>query len=395
MSGELEDLLRKYEPVLRRFGSIDNQEDVLKVAYGMIQREVAAEIRDHMLAPEWVQPSEDDLVTLAELMQQEDQEVKWHIDGFLGEGFNHVITAQYKTGKSLLAMNIAGALVDGYDFMGEFRTNTLTEKRVGIWNAEMMKSSFRSYISRLKIQRGDMIATAHFRGLSVDILGDVNARDWTIDWLGRNEVDVWVIDTWGRLCAWSKVSENKNDEVGALLQAVDEIKRAAGVSTTIITAHTGRSDQGEGSERIRGATVVDDWTDVRYLYVKTNRVNGVSPRFLHGEGREVNLDEFEVGIDEATGRLIKKGSANRKQARINDAADEVAKIVMSSPGISGSELRTAITKVGDANAKTAAMNLALEKNLVRREGGGGIGKKVTWFPVSELPTWAKTPGAHS
>lgn len=390
----VEDLMSEFEPLLSRFGSHENQEQVLQTAYDMIVRQIAGEIKDKLLSPPWESPDADDVVTLEELMAQEDQEVTWHIDGFLGEGFNHVITAQYKTGKSLLAMNIAGALVDEYDFLGEYRVRGLKGRRVGIWNAEMMKSSFRSYIKDVKIENTNRIATAHFRGMSVDILNDVKAREWTVEWLKANDVAVWIIDTWGRLCAWCGVSENKNDEVNMLLQRIDEIKKEAGVSTTVITAHTGRSEQNEGSERIRGATVVDDWVDVRFVYTKVQRVKGVSPRFLHGEGREVSIEEFKISLDPETGRLKKDGEVSRKEDRLEAASDEVAAIVSQNPGVSSSELRSAITKVGDANAKTAAMNRALDRNLIRREGGGGIGKAVNWYPVTELPSWAKTPGSN-
>jgi hypothetical protein len=316
------------------------------------------------MAPEWRAPDDNHVMTLEELLACEDEKVTWLVEGMIAESFNHVLTAQYKTGKSTLVMNLARNLADGTDFLRHFSVH-VPEGNIGFWNAEMTKASFTSYIRGMDVQNAGRVHTVHLRGKSMDILNDTRAREWTEKWLRDNQIKVWIIDTWGRLCAWCGVSENKNDEVGLLLAKIDEIKRTVDDSiATVITAHTGRTQHEIGLERVRGATVLDDWADVRLLYVKDAGKEG-EPRFMHGEGRNVYLREFQVSHDGETGELcINYEGGSRASVNMNELVEQIALLVAQNPsGITNSELHAAFINT-DLIDKSRAIKLAVERGMI-------------------------------
>lgn len=219
---------------------------------------------------------------------------RYLVDGICGARHNVIITAQYKAGKTMLLTNLLRSLADGRPFLRK----SVQQRVVGMWSCEMDEIDLiDEYIVPQKVSNVDDFHVAHLRGHHVDILSEVG-RNWTVQWLKSRQITVWGIDSLARLARMSGVDENDNTQMMSLLVRIDEIKHDAGVDVAFILVHTGRGEMEAGKERARGATVVDDWADARWIYTKQG-----DTRFLSVDGRRVRMEETELVFSERTNRL--------------------------------------------------------------------------------------------
>lgn len=287
------------------------------------------------------------------------------IESLLGLRHNASLTAQYKTGKTSLMLNMALALVDHAPFLGSLAVHGDVGINVGMWSGEMDRDDYIAYVRPMGVQNVDAFHTAHLRGYPVAILDDAG-RQWAIDWLKEREIDVWLFDSWARLCAWNGVLENDNSSVAQLTAAVDQIKEEAGVSNFVTAVHTGRTQQAEGEERARGATALDDWVDSRIVMTRQK-----ADRFLFCEGRNVGLEERQLSYDPAT-HLMSLGEGDRRESRDSNARSLVVAAVAVSPGITTNNLRELVRQdlpSKNNNEAGDAIHAAIAAGLIRTEPG--------------------------
>jgi hypothetical protein len=198
--------------------------------------------------------------TLAAMQANGVRPIDWIIESVHARGTNSTLTAQYKAGKTTMLLNMMRALVDGVPFLGTYRVNPLSGN-VAFFNYELSEEMFIEWASRLRIRDADRIHVLNLRGYRLD-LGDEAVAEWTERWLREREIEFWFIDPLARAYYGH---ENDNTELKLWTDALDVIKRRAGVTDTEITAHTGRAQEDGGPERARGATRIDDWTDDRHI----------------------------------------------------------------------------------------------------------------------------------
>lgn len=255
------------------------------------------------------------------------------IEGMWSARGNVVLTAQYKTGKTAFIMGtIAPAICDGEDFLGQFKVNVGAEgARMGHWNLEMDDQYLGDqYIRPVGIKNKDNMRWISLRGYTISFLTPVG-RAWTIAWLVQNEIKVWTMDSFSALCTMAGINENDNGEVAALMRAIDEIKRAAGVDAFLILAHTGRQKQEEGKERARAASHIDEWPDHRWVMTRDGKED---VRALMAEGRGPRLETTVLTYDPKTHRS-KLGDVKPKivLAAAGGPQETILQIVRDQPGI--------------------------------------------------------------
>lgn len=293
--------------------------------------------------------------SLTALLAEPPPEQRYAVDQILGVGHNGTLAGAYKAGKTSTACDLTRCLADGEPFVG---LDTRLEGNVGWLSAEMAAADWREYMSALGVRRTDRVHAWHLRGYQLPLMND-NAAERAVEWLREREVGFWVVDSHARLCAWSRVSENSNDDVAALLTRLDVIKAEAGVRELLHVCHFGRSPD---AERARGATVLDDWPDARWVQTKDDDGN----RFIGVEGRGVELPQVHVQRD-GRGRLQRTG-LTRTEARRDVRVDRVVEVVTAKPGIKKAEL---LREVGGAqnDASVAVTAALLEKKVhVVKEG---------------------------
>jgi hypothetical protein len=249
--------------------------------------------------------------------------------GLAGAKHNVVITAQYKTGKTIFVTGtLARSLCDGVPFLDRYPVNVPDGGTVvGHWNCEMDPAEMLDdYIRPVGIHNAHNLHVANLRGYSVNILSD-QGKAWAVSWLKERQVKVWTIDSFARVARMAGVSEKDNDEVMALLMRLDEIKVEAECDALFLITHTGRAEMEEGKERARGATAIDDWADARWIMTKMD-----DTRFLAVEGRSVAMSTTSLHFDNEKMRY-EMGYGNKADVKADGATQAIVKVVRDNPGI--------------------------------------------------------------
>lgn len=246
-----------------------------------------------------------------------------------GMKHNIALAAQYKTGKTTLGLNLVYSALTGEPFLD--RLVQFDEAYSVAWfNGEMERDDFTDYAEPIGIP-GERFALMHLRGRRLPILND-HVADWVIKWLVEHNCKLWVVDSWRRLCAWSGVPENSNEDVERLTDQIDYIKKESGVLGFLALAHTGRARAEEGEEHARGATALDDWVDARWVMTKKG-----GQRYMYAEGRKVHMEETALTYDPNT-NVVSLGSGSRRTVDTSNALPLILAYIESNPGTSGNQI---------------------------------------------------------
>lgn len=303
--------------------------------------------------------------------------VQFAVDGICAVGQNVTITGQYKAGKTLLALNLVRSLVDGLPFLGEFKVGADrgSSARVGLWSMEMSLTDLDTYVDPLGItdDGAGRLAVLNGRGFGVNVLTDVG-KQWAVNWLKQWGCTSWVVDSHARMCRMAGVDENENGAVLGLLHRLDEIKEAAGIGELYYLVHTGRAEQAEGRERARGATVIDDWADARWVLTREANV-----RFFAVEGRSVrDITATSLEFDKDTGHLS-LGARDKYGARVDGLVSLINTIVTEQPGeLNMRALRRIVRERAEGSAAAAiadAVQEAIDTGFIREERVNGREKR--------------------
>jgi len=306
---------------------------------------------------------------LVEELTLPDEPLRYTVEGLHMTGGNTHLTAQFKTGKTTLMMNLARSLVDGGLFLGE-RAVKFPAGRVALWNYEVGEAQFRVWMREARIQHPERVAPQNLRGFSTPWLESWFV-DWTVEWLVDRDVKMWILDPWARAISGS-ASENDNDEVGAVLDVLDEVKLRADVDDLVVASHTGRKEHDEGAEHARGATRLDDWCDSRWLLTRVG-----DRRFLRADGRDVEMPDRALEYDPATRRL-RLGEGSRAEARADEAtlkidlaAGRIRTLLAKEPGLCSKEIRDRLKGARSEHKEAALKRLVDDGEVEVRKGPNG------------------------
>lgn len=256
------------------------------------------------------------------------EEDTWLVEGLLPTGGNLVIAAAYKTGKTTLVQNLTRSLVDGEPFLDRYTVSPLMG-RVALFNFELTRTQQLAWLEESGIRAQAQVMLAHLRGMRGVLTTEAGKR-WAVEQLKSNSVQVWIVDPFAR--AASGIDENSNTEVGLFLEALDDIKRRAGVSELVLITHTGRGNADEPA-RARGATRLNDWADTNMVVTKT----ASGQRSFVAEGRDVWINKTLLSYDIATRRLT---AAEAEEAGASEERDRQAILAfVAQHGEQGASLR--------------------------------------------------------
>lgn len=320
--------------------------------------------------------------SLAEAEQMTWPELTYPLADLHPEGSNVLLAAQYKAGKTTLALSIISALLDGEPFLGRFPVGD-GPHRVAWLNCELTQLQAFEWLEARGIRSTDPVFVMHLREHRLPVRAR-HVERWLVDWLVERKITYLIVDPFAKV--FDGASENDNTDVRRWLSALDEVKRKAGVSNLVLAVHTGRAEMAEGQEHARGATALDDWADVRWIMTEER-----DSRFLAAHGRDVAVDEFELGYDEAKRTYTAvDGNRNRAKARLQARVNQVLEAVNAEPGITSSGLEDALS--GSKGRKTEAIKEARRQGLIDVQDEG-LGKAKRWFPAGarKLPREAEKP----
>jgi len=275
---------------------------------------------------------------------QVDDPVRPLLGTMMSEGHNVVVTARYKVGKTTVIENGVAAMVTGLPFLDRFEITH--PRRVVLLNYELTEQDQRARLKALGLNPADLerLHVVHLRGRRL-VLTAPSGRDHLVRLLVEADADVLIVDTFGAALSHCGLDENKNSEARRFLDALDEVKLLAGTPSCLITAHTGRAQQEEGAEHARGATVLDDWPDVRVLLTKDDD----GSRFIYSEGRAVDLPESRLTFNKSTGLLClahEDVGVSRRLSKADALIEQVLHLVAAKPGMSKRQLQEEVQAGG-------------------------------------------------
>jgi RecA-family ATPase len=283
------------------------------------------------------------------------------IEQLLPASGNGLLVAQYKVGKTTLALNLAVALASGEPFLGKFEVAPMSG-RVAFFNYELSERMFLEWAQdRIPDDHRDRIVTLHLRGRSAPFWNR-EVQDPLAAWLRRSEAEFLIIDPAAK--AWRGLVDNENDnaKVEEFTSAVDELREAGGVSGgSLSTHHTGRYLQVEGEERARGATRLEDWMDAGWYYTKDES----DTRSLRAMGRDVEMEAVDLQYFHDSRRL-EAGQVREERRRDEGALAAVDALAISDKQcLSATELDELIT--GQKQSKVRCRRAAEEKGWIACE----------------------------
>lgn len=264
--------------------------------------------------------------TVTEINASEDEEAEYAIDELFPLGGIGLLTAQFKAGKTSLALSLCKALCDGEPFLG-FPCQSMGDGTVVYFNYELVPRQFERWVRRLCISNGERMVVKHMRGRTFPFWLP-EYREALVEDLQDDKVDWMIIDT--QIMAAQGMIDNENDSMQMVRfqTALEQIKQLSGANNLLITNHMGWASIGQEYGRSRGSTQQEGGVDVYWRMTMDGEGGGNSPRSLSALGRDVDLAPIELSFDKETGIYSWDGST-RIQARFEREMRELAAAIRS------------------------------------------------------------------
>jgi hypothetical protein len=319
-------------------------------------------------------------ISLCDMLDQDDEEEVYRINGLAPKDGNVIIAAQRKAGKSTMIGNLIRSLVDGDEFLpgvtpflsdGFTVTPLVDGEKVALIDLELSPRTIRRWSRKQGIKNAHMVDVHSLRGTAAefDLTDKKRRNEWAAQFRAQG-VKVLIIDPLAPLFAVQNVDENDNMGVARILNAIDELKAAAGIEEVFIAHH-----MGHGAERSRGASRLRDWPDAEWFIVRENAQGGSEPppdsaRFFKAEGRDVMVPEFRLAFDAEHNRLLKAGGTRAQHSRTKNEGP-AATVVTAQPGLTYNDLVKALQEshgLSQAAAKDG-ITAALNSDAIHRHAG--------------------------
>jgi hypothetical protein len=239
---------------------------------------------------DWALP---DHLTLGDV-QAATEKQDWRVDGLIGLGANIILNAQRKAGKSTMIINLIKSLREGTPFLGQFEVPKRASS-IRVFDLEMPLGMSKKWLADVGLSSGDDVTYSFLAG-QVSRLSVLNPRHRGLIADSIKGTDVLIIDPLGPLIAAMGLEENSNTDIRTLLNALAELKFAAGVSELIIVHHAGHN----ATSRSRGASVLGDWPDAVFTLQNKEPDNTWNDRLFSAFGRDVHASNLLVKMDLTT-----------------------------------------------------------------------------------------------
>ena len=276
----------------------------------------------------------------------------------IGEGVT-LLSAQNKTGKSTVGLNLVRAVVYGEDLFEKLPTHFPDDACVGVLNAEVSTATYEKWCREHGLFADEDHAARvffyHCVGDHVDIQVPV-WREWMIGWLRENNVKLWVLDPFSKIF---RGDENSATEVNAWWTALREIMAEADVPAAFVIHHAGHVTEGMRA-RARGSSALEGDPEVILSYEHNGKPGDFAPddrRYIAGVGRIDVVDKLNLNFEHDTRRLVVDGESAGKVADRELRLDrEVAKAAY-----------TLLDELASAGKPEVLSQVAIKKAVVGNE----------------------------
>lgn len=270
------------------------------------------------------------------LLGQPRTPLAWRIADWQPLGGRVLLAAQYKAGKTTLVGNLARCLVDGDRWLGRHEV-TPPAGPVVILDFEMGQRQLTDWLRDQRIQNTASVVVVPMRGqaghfaiLDTDVRAEWAAalRDLAAGYLILDCLRP-VLDTLGL---------DEHHEAGAFLVALDALLGDAGIAEALVVQHMGHS-----GERSRGDSRIRDWPDVEWRLVRQDD-DPASPRYITAYGRDVDIEETQLGYDATTRHLTLAGGNRRDAAARSALFDVIGVLTAAGQPLSGRQVETELAE---------------------------------------------------
>jgi DnaB-like helicase N terminal domain/AAA domain len=336
-------------------------------AYREARRLVDAEERGPIVWPE--------MLTLNQRLARPRQPKAYRIEGWQPENTRVMLAAQFKAGKTTLRDNYVRSIVDGDRFLDRYAVVAVTGK-VAILDTELHPDMLDQWLDDQRIQFPERVVPIPFKNaLSGLNFLDRVVRSELAARLREQGVVLVILDNLRPVMDSLGLDENR--DAGRLLVAFDQFLAELGADEAMVITHMGHS-----GERARGDSRLRDWPDVEWRLVREDN-DPRSPRYISAYGRDVDVQEHQLGYVAQTRRLTFAGGS-RKDARALDALEVVRDVLAGADQpMSGRQIKKKLEGIGKDTAD-AALRLGV-KNQKLLMGPGKGGAKLYSLPVSDRP----------
>lgn len=338
----------------------------------------ARALKSRLASAGWTPPA---VASLSEALKRPRRETKYLVDGMWPAGANITVAATYKSGKTTLVIDLIRSLVNHERFGGTQGVARL-EGKVCYLNFEMVSDALTEWFRSVGIKDPNQVVQVDIRDSPSPFnIADEATQEWLVGMLKEVGAQVLVIDTYSAAAAAALESENDNVATRGFLALLDQIKARSGVTELLLITHTGR-ESADGKVRTRGATAIDDWTDVRWMY----RVDpdDSAKRLLSAFGRDVDFEERAVGFDKETRHVSLSADAAWVEKR-SELERAVLGIVTNTEGQSTLSVETSVrdglgipVRKGDVAKVLASLEVRHEVRHETRRGSNGK----FWYPAT-------------
>jgi len=320
-----------------------------------IKRELDAEERGAVTFPE--------SLTLSQLLAEPDEPTPWRIAECQPKDSRVICAAQFKAGKTTLVGNLIRSLRDGDPFLGKYVVTPI-EGTVALLDFEMGRNQLRRWYRDQQIKNDDGVVVLPMRGLasSFNIIDPRVRAEW-VERLRALGVVYLIIDCLRPIL--DALGLDEHHDVGAFLVPLDALLVEAGIPDALIVHHMGHTN-----ERSRGDSRLRDWPDVEWRLMRKDD-DPASARFFTAYGRDVDVEEQELGYDATTRRLSVVGGS-RRDTKIDDALPAVLTFIESCGAQlpSRNEILRALKESGHAkNVISAAIKKGIANGQITTTAG--------------------------
>ena len=277
-----------------------------------IERELDAEERGPVEPPV--------IFTLSQLLAQPDEPTPWRIEDCQPMESRVICAAQFKAGKTTLVGNLIRSLRDGDPFLGKYIV-TPVEGTIVLLDFEMGTRQLKRWYRDQRIQDTDRVIVIPMRGKAAGFdLANAEVRAFWITRLRDLGATYLILDCLRPIL--DALGLDEHHDAGLFLTALDALLTEAGIPDALVVHHMGHTN-----ERSRGDSRLRDWPDVEWRLMRKDD-DPSSARFFTAYGRDVDVEEQELGYDEPT-RCLTVVGGSRRSSKIGDALSAVLAFISS------------------------------------------------------------------
>lgn len=289
-------------------------------------------------------------ITEAELMNSEEPDLEWIVDGLLFAGGFSLLTGRPKSGKTTLARNLAVKLAHGEDFLGRAtrRANVLFVA------LEEHRGGFKAEWSRMNRPTDDRVTFSI--GMPEDMTGFYRMLAVTVK---VGQYDLAIIDHLGHVAR----TDDLNDyaKTRAALDPYRQLARKSGAHVMLL--HHSKKQGGEYGGEALGSTAITGLVDTALMIGFTGERREIYSINRHGEALEKTLLEFDAergAVD--TGKTLREERESERDGEVWEWLDDQTKPVTTA----------AIAKSMEMSKKTLlpCLKRLVERGDVDRTGSG-------------------------